>query len=414
MKTWGTFLLLFLLLFSPPSRGASLKGLLTKLENDLKKGAPAQVVEKDLKEIEKEKRILPVYHLPELNYLLKREVEKTPTSQITTLKELLTYVEPLRKAIKIMLFLLLFYTFIFYTQNTKLEPDKKRLITLASILILSTPVLLNLTPFFFFLCGVGTLVGLIIKKKRTAVFLFTAALFVILVSAVAKNLVKEVKSPQFLYTLKVERDGYAPEYLIDEAIKNPTYRKVEKITTDLALGETKRVKELYKVETKDPYLLGIIYNDIGYAYFLKGEFKKALKAFKEANNFIRSPKVLFNLYITYASLLEFKKANEIKKELLREKVDISKASPVPLLIHVKAGKVKPYLPIVPITFLFLGVITTFITENFLKLYTDRLNPEILKIPGMMSFINSNFKPFILFFVMSLIINFILGKVICNT
>ncbi len=415
MKRWGIFLTLLVWLFSFSNATAnSLEELLNKLEDDLRAKAPVQTIQEDLSQIRKAKEKYSVYYLPELNYLLKKEVEPVPTTKITLLKRVTFHLEPLKRAVEVLVFFLLFYTFIFYTQHIDLDPEKKRYLTLILILVLAVTVLLNYRPGFYFLTGMGTVLAFSIKKKKTATFLLMAGIFSIFTVGLTQNFLSYLKSPQLLYGEKVSRDGYAPPFLIREAIKNPLHRKVELITIDLALGELQAVKELQNIKTRDPYLLGIIYNDLGYAHFLSGNYKKALKAFLEANKYVKSPIVYFNLYITYSSLLMLDKAKKIRKELLKEGIDASKASPVPLLIHVKTAKFKTTIPYLLIIFFGAGLIVGLLFDRAFGFYAEQLSSGVLQIPGMMSFINSRLKPFIIIFLLTLIANYVLGKAICNT
>jgi membrane associated rhomboid family serine protease len=414
MRKWGILLTLLIWLLSSSSGGAtSLKELLTNLEQDLKNGAPPSQIEKDLKEIKNAKEKYPVYYLPELNYLLEKEVEPVPPTKITFIKKLLFFVEPVKRAFEVLIFFLLFYTFIFYFQHVDSEPDKRRLFTLIVVLFLSGVVILNFLPGFYFLCGLGVVLATILKKRKTATFLLVAGLFSLITTVSVKNFMDYYQSPQFLYTIKTNRDGYAPEFLIEKAISNPLYREIEKVTNDLALGELKSLTKFKEITTNDPYAIGIIYNDIGYVNYLLGDYQKALKAFKKASSYLDSPVILFNLYITYSSLLKIEEANKIRDELLKEKIDISKASPIPLLIHVNSEEFSPHFPFELVVSFLLGIGFGFIVDRILGFYVDQVNSNVLQIPGMMSFVNSRLKFFIIIFLTALVVNYILGKAICN-
>jgi len=417
MRRWGILLGLFLLLFSfnSPALGAvpSVKELLLKLESDIKHKAPASEIEKDIREIEKAKEHYPIYYLPELNYLLKKEVEEVPKTGVSFIKKVLFFIEPLRRSIEVLIFFLLFYTLIFYFQHTELEPERKRFITLMVVLALASSVILNFWHGFFFFCGLGVITALIIKKRRTALFLLLAGIFLIFTHGLTQNFTKLIQSPQFLYKVKVERDGYAPEYLIDRAIKSQIHKKVELITSDLALGEIEAGGELPEIKTRDPLLKGVIYNDLGYVAFMEGNFDEALTYFKEASKYIESPIILFNLYLTYSSLLMLEEAEKIRNKLLELKIDISKASPVPLLIHVKAPEAEVEIPIPFILSMVLGFLSAFLIDRLLGFYVEQVNSGVLQIPGMMSFLNSRFRFFVIIFTVSLVVNYVLGKAICS-
>ena len=415
MRKLALFLGLLIALFNVSSAlgGSSLKELLTQFEVELKKGAPQELLEKRLAQIERAKEGLPVYHLPELNYLTEREVEKVPPSRISTIKAVLFALEPLKRAVEVMLFFLLFFTLIFYFQHTDFEPEVRRIATLAAVMLLAITVLLDLKPLFLLLCGAGAVLALAAKKRRTALFLFLGGNLLIFLTAITQNLSHTLTSPQLLYKVKTERDGYSPEYLTERALIEPLKVKVEKATTDLALGELEAVKTVQSLKTEEPTLKGIILNDIGYYYYMKGQFKEALKAFEKARELLDSPVVLFNLYLTYSSLLMVEKANQIKEELLKKKVDVSKASPVPLLIHVPAQMPPIQIPFLLALALLLGVGVGLLTDRVMGFYAENINQEVLLLPGMRSFINSRFQPFLLLFGAALLINFLLGRAVCS-
>jgi len=415
MRRWGILLGLFLLLFNASASGAapSIKELLLKLELDLKRGAPKQEIEKKVEEIKRAKESYPVYYIPELNYLLKKEVESIPKTNISLMKKVLFYTEPLKRSVEVLVFFLLFYTLIFYFQHTGLEPEKKKFLTLAAILALASSVILNFWYGFLFFCGLGAVIALFIKKKRTALVLLLGGVFLAFTYGLTQNLSSLIQSPQLLYSVKVERDGYAPEYLIERAIPFKLHRKVELVTTDLALGELEAAAELKKIETRDTYLKGIIYNDLGYAAFMRGNLKEALTYFKKASQLLQSPVILFNLYLTYSSLLMLEEAGKVKARLLEVGGSSLKASSIPLLIHVKAPETKSSLPLLLIASVLLGALTAPLIYRALGFYVEQINSGVLQIPGMISFLNSRPRFFVIIFTVSLVINYALGKAVCN-
>jgi len=419
MRTVRTFCGLLLILFSltgsvkaEVAKSPSIKQLLLQLEEKIREGDTRESIELTVEEILRAKENYPVFYLPELNYLMKKEVEKVPPSELTTVKELLFALEPFKRALETILFVLLFYTFIFYFQHIDADPGRKKAITLGVVLLLAATVVLNLWPLFFFLAGFGTLTALEIKKRRTALGLFLGSCCLIFSFGATENLADLVRSPQLLYNIKVSRDGYAPEYLVNEVLTGEG-KSLEVITSNLALGELNEAYKLNGIETRDPLLKGIALNDWGYYYYMKGEFEKALKNFEAAKELIDSPVVLFNLYLTYSALLEVDKANQIKKELLAKEIDIPTALSTPLLIHVPPKDDVLKLPLIPVLFFILGLGFNIVFERLVGFYAENINPQILTIPGMKSFINSQFKPFVLVFFLVLIANFLLGRAVCS-
>jgi len=420
MRIVRTFCGLLLILFSLTGgvkaeeihRSPSIKQLLLQLEEKIREGDTRESIELTVEEILRAKETYPVFHLPELNYLMKREVEKVPSSELTTVKELLFGLEPLKRAVETILFVLLFYTFVFYFQHIDADPGRKKAVTLGVVLLLATTVALNLWPLFFFLAGFGTLTALAIKKRRTALGLFLGSCCLIFFFGATENLADLVRSPQLLYNIKVSRDGYAPEYLVEKVLTGEG-RELEVITSNLALGELDEAYRLNGIDARNPLLKGIVFNDWGYYYYMKGEFEKALENFEAARELIDSPVVLFNLYLTYSALLEVDRANEIKKELLAREINIPAALSTPLLVHVPPRDDVLKLPLIPVLFYILGLGFNIVFERIVGFYAENINPQILTIPGMKSFINSQFRPFVLVFFLVLVANFLLGRAVCS-
>jgi len=390
----------------------SVKELLLKLESQLIEGAPKVEVEKTVGELKKAKEAYPVNYIPELNYLLEREVEAVPSSEISFIKRSVFVSEPLKRALETLTFLLLFYTLILGFQHADLSPGKRKSFTLLSVLLLATSVVLNLWPLFFVIAGVGTILALIVNKKTTALILFLGSNLLIFLMGLTANFTKLVESPQFLYQIKVTRDGYSPEHLINKTFSGAE-AKVELVTSDLALGDFSRVPLLKEVKTEDPLLKGIILNDLGYFYFMKGDLQKALKSFEEARKFVDSPVILFNLYLTYSSLLKVEEAHRIKEELLKKKVKLPKVLSIPLLLHVPPKGEPAEIPLQLIGAFAIGIVTAFVLDKLVNFRIETINREILLIPGMASFLNSKAKPFILAFLFAFVVNYLLGRAVCS-
>jgi len=417
MRIWGTLLILFLTLFSPGALGApppSLKKLLTDFENHLREGAPKEVLIEDLKKIESSKNFYPVNYLPELNYLTKRELEKIPPGELSALKKGLFHLEAFKRALEVLSFIVLFYTIIFYIQHTEAEPTKKRFLTFGAVLMLAASTILNLKQLFIFLIGASILPAFRMRKRKTSFFLLFSAIFLLLFAFTLKNGILFANSPGHLYNLKTGRDGYSPHYLIEAAFKEPVKRELEKITSDLALGELSRAEDLEKLKGKleDRELLAVALNDLGYAAFIAGNYKRALRYFTEASTLTESPPILFNLYITYSSLLMFEKAREVRERLLQKGWDV-RVSQIPLLIHLRAPNPPPAIPGRELLAFLAGILASTAAVKLLRIRADRLNSEVLQIPGMMSFLNSNYKPFLIIFLLTLIANYLMGRATCS-
>jgi tetratricopeptide (TPR) repeat protein len=419
MKALTIFLTLFLTLFSPvaaisANTPPSVKQLLQKLENDIKAQKDEKTVNSDVEQILKAKEELPISFVPELNYLTGRKVELLPETSLTTIDRIYFTVQPVERALEALVFLIVFYTFIFYFQHASVPPRIKQLLTLASTVTLTFAAIARVKLLFFFLTGLAVSQALGINKRRTTLFLALSGVLLIALNAVNETILDYERCPKFLYKVKVERDGYAPPFLIERAIREEKRRKLELITNDIALGELQRAEELKKMKFKDPTLRAIAENDLGFVSFVKGDYKKALEHFKRAENFLHSPTVLFNLYLTYTGLLELQKAEEIKKELVKEAVfETLKASTVPLLIHVPPDPFRAEVPLKPFVALFTGIGLGFLLERRFGPKFEKIETSVLSVPGMIHYVNSRIRVFILVGFILLLINVILGQVICR-
>ncbi|WP_456455351.1 tetratricopeptide repeat protein [Thermovibrio sp.] len=388
----------------------SLKGALLKFENDLKAGAPKEIILKDLKEIENLKRNYPVYHLPEVNYLTGKEVEKVPLSDVGLLKKVYLFASPFENALKATLIFLAFYLLLFYVQGANLKLNLKRYLSLLITVSLLLSAVFNLNSLLFFLGGLVVSFSFSVGRRYLSVFILGALLFLSVLIFLKENISYLLASPSYLYSLKVERDGYSPEYLISKAIPSQLSKEIETITSSFALGDFSGFKKLKEVEPNSSYLKAVVYNDLGYFYFYKGDYNRALSEFKKALIYYSSPAIQFNLYLAYSSLLEFDKANVIKKQLLKDNPDILKALPVPLLLHVKVRDFKISLPYLLIFSLITGVVLGSFVSSRVS-FKAFLEESFLRFPGMVKFINSDYRPFVVLFLLCLFANFLIGKLI---
>jgi tetratricopeptide (TPR) repeat protein len=393
----------------------SLKEALNKLENDLKRHESKTVIEKDVQEVLKAKSELPVFHVPELNYLTNSQVERLPSTALSFLNQLYFSIQPLERALEALLFVVVFYTFIFYFQHASVGARGRQLLTLGGVLLLSLSAIFNLKPLFYALTGLAITQALSVNKRKTALFLAGSTVALIALNAANETVLDYARCPKFLYKIKVERDGYAPPFLIEEAIKDPVKRELELRINDLSLGDLKAIEgiEELRKKVKDPKLIGIIENCEGYVAFLNGDLKGALKHFKLANSVLNSPVVMFNLYLTYSSLLNFDAAHKLKEELIKLSFPNLQATTVPLLIHLPPDPYRTEVPFFPLVALIGGVLLGAAAERVIGPKFEKIETAVLQLPGMLSYINSQLPFFLLIAGVVLIVNFLLGRLACN-
>ena len=390
----------------------SLYDLILKLENDLREKKNNSEIAKDITLIKEAKKKLPVSYIPELNYLVSHEVEKVPPSQITTLKKLVFHIPPLTAALKVFIFLTLFFTLLTYIQSTNFQPIFKRVSTVIGAAILTTFFIIDKTILIFFLSGFGLVLLLSLKKNKWSIYFLGAILTLLALQTLYENASLRLKSEETFYSIKVERDGYVPHHLIDKVLKG-NRAKVEKVTSDLALGKLSSVLLLKDVKANSPLEKALVLNDYGYAEFLKGNYQKALHYFKTADKIYPTVQIKYNLYLSYSSLLKLEDADRLKKELLNMGILVEKLPPIPILIHVPVTTPGLTFPINLTAGLLLGLIAGLIFIRFIVANPGNFDPDLLLFPGIKNFINDNIRPFILISIIIFIVNLFLGRMVCS-
>jgi tetratricopeptide (TPR) repeat protein len=413
MRIGKALLVLFFVLFSVTARGEAIDSLVLKLSSDIRAKESPAVIEKDVKKILKAKEHLPVNYVPEVNYLLGKEVEKIPPTGISTVKGLLYHLSKLSRAVYAVLFLIVFYTFLFYFQQIEGSGRNKLLLTLASLLVPVTFLFIGSVSLFLFSASLAILLNFRLEKKKTVVFASLGVLFIFLYHTFEENAISYLKSPKTLYSVKVERDGYVPEYLIDLALEGKLAKEVERASNLLAVGNFKGVDTLKKLKDtlSDSRLKAIILNNIGYYYFMKGKYKLAEDYFSASLKLNTTPFAKYNLYLTYSALLEVNKATELKSEL--EKDEFFFMKPVPLVIHVPASSYGFYFPLKEFLSILLGLALGALIIYFLPARLGSYEPQLLRIPGVTSYINGSLTFFLSVFTIVLLANYILGRTICS-
>ena len=422
LKIFLTVLILFFSSFSLAAekeqktvsgKETSLYNLLLKLETDLKEKKSQSEILKDLELIKKAKEELPVSYIPELNYLVKPGVEEVPATEITLFKKLTYYIYPLETAIKVFLFLLLFYTFIFYFQNIEVQPLVKRILTTGSVAFLVFAFVVNICALIYFVSGFGFILITVLKRKKLG-FYFLSAVFLFFVSQIVwENAALRLKSDNLFYYVKVVRDGYVPHYLIDRVFSDKISANVEKATSDLALGKLDAVLSIKSVRTNDPFLKVVIYNDLGYVSFLQGKYEAARDYFEKALKLSSIPEIEYNLYLSFSSLVKLEEANRLKDKLLKRGIPVEKLPPVPLLVHLPVELPGYVFPVKFVVAFAAGILAGFVFARFFVATFGNFESDLLLILGFRSFINSKVRPFILVSVGVFIVNVLLGKLICS-
>jgi tetratricopeptide (TPR) repeat protein len=251
------------------------------------------------------------------------------------------------------------------------------------------------------------------EKKKTAIVTLLCVLFIFFYHVFEKNAFSYLKSPKTLYSLKVERDGYVPEYLIDLVLRDGLAKKIEKASNLLAVGDFRAVNTLKRLKdtVSDLKLKAIILNNLGYYYFMRGKYKLAENYFSDSLQLNPCPIAKYNLYLAYSALLEVNKAARLKDELEKEEFFFMKA--VPLVIHVPVSSYGFYLPIKELFFMFLGAVFGTLIARLFPVRLGSYEPQVLEIPGVTSYINGSLTFFLTVFILVFLTNFILGRMVCS-
>ena len=391
---------------------SSIKEAISQLENDLKENKNPEKIKRDLDKILNLKNHFPVKHIPEVNYLINKEIEEIPSTVLTNFSKISFLLLPLRNGALIVNFILCLLSAIYINQFLKISGIYRLSFTLISTIILISILILNFQPLILFISGITAGVIYKLGKKRIPLLLLLTGTLVLISQNTINFFSNLSQNPTYLYNLKVERDGYLPDYLIDRAIKEKNAKFLEKVTNNLALGGVSYIGNLKELKLNEPKLRQIYFNDLGYTEFLKGNYAEALKYFKKALSIRENKYILYNLYLTYSSLLSIKKADEIKKKL-NQNLNISNLPPVPLLIHVPV-EVNFQIPSPVCLFLLLiGIPLGYIISEKILQKKLEFNSKIASILWMREFLRDRIKIFFLILSVSVFINLIMGILSCR-
>ena len=167
MRMLRLFLTVCLLLFSGTVVAESLDSLMLKLESDIA-GNRQEEVKRDIEKILELKKQLPVNHIPELNYLLNREVDRIPPTRIHRLKESLYYLTPVYRGVYMVTFLLVFYTFIYYFQQIRGGQRRRDVLTFLSVVVPVLSLFTGSVSLFLLSASASVLPGAVLRKAGIA------------------------------------------------------------------------------------------------------------------------------------------------------------------------------------------------------------------------------------------------------
>ena len=421
MRRLGSFLPLLILLFSflqLPALSAeppNVKKLLLEVEKGVKEGKGTAELMPLVKRIEEAKAELPFRHLPELNYLLEKEIENLPETKLLAAYRFEYFLVSAKRAFTSLNFVLLFLCFLFFSQQLNFSPPVRNGISVVLLTLLFLTFGFNSVPLVLFLSGAGLTFSVLVGKRISASFLLISSLLFLLVYQVERNVLNYFKNPSVAYSLKLSRDGYSPDYMVDLAYKSPLERKVEKLTNGLALGDLGVSKELNSLLKRAgaPKVKAVILNDLGFISYYRGRYEEALSYFKEAAKLWNVPEFLFNQYLMYSITLNFKEAEAVRKKLEGTEFKVEGLKPIPQLVHLPLPSPGWSLNLSLLFSFIAGAVVMFFVGKVLTVRTFLVEPNLLLVPGMRDFLRD--RPYKLLLVPALVFlsNLILGRLLCG-
>ncbi len=419
MKKRNFSLTLLLLLFSlfllKPAFSSSLDGALYKLEQDIKSGKSSAVIAEDIRCVLKVKKELPVVRVPELNYLTAKKIEEIPSTKLLFLMKILRILQPLKVYSLCVLLILAFFSVLFFFQQLKNFGYWKQIFVAVFLSLVVFSVWREEFLILIFLFGTFGVFLASFKKKNFTYFYFGMfALFVCCVTG--EDFVQSlITSPAEEFTVKVGRDWFAPDYLVERAFDGFEERvQIEKLTNRVSWGNYTVVAKLKKFLEKvgDSEEKMVLLNDLGVVSFMKGDFGKAKEFFSKALKEKHNPIVEYNLFLTRSALLD----TSVDMKHLADKIGNvpSIAKGIPITVHLYPERVSfvsvffPYL-----VSLVLGIAFGAFVLRISPIDYGYFKGDILKVPGAVSFVNAELELFVVlpFFVTAL--NLLLGVLMCS-
>ncbi len=390
-----------------------LDSLLLKLEKDLRGRANKKEVEKQVQNILRGKEALPVNYLPELNYLLGKEIEKVPKTELSSVKKIAFFSAVFRRAFSFLLFLVSFFSLLYFFQKVEIDDSYKHMFSAISVATLTISFLFNLYPVFLAFSAFALIATVRFKKWIFLIVGSVSLVVTVLACTFEENAVNYVASPEVLYSIKLERDGYLPEYLLEEVLKEPLSRELERASNMLAVGNLKGGELLREISAKklSREYKRLVYNNLGFYYFLKEDYQTAKRFFELADSLGSTQETKYNLYLTYSALLEFERANALMAEL--EKGLINEAKGVPVLLHVSPPEWRFHVSIVDVLAVIAGIVAGIVLEKRFPMHLGAEEYHLIGIPGMLSYMRNRVYVFVLTAAVVLLVNLLIGSWLCS-
>ncbi len=371
---------------------------LGKIEQDLKSGVPNNKIVAEIKQIRKLKKNSPIFYIPEINYLLDKKIENIPPSSMEKLRERIFQLDILISGATLALALIGSFSLIYLADKLFSSEFKRNFSILLGAILILFALCFKGYPFyaiFSLLAGVS-----FISKKKIP---FSFLMFVLIILHIAgvsltESYFRSLSSEKNITISKLQRDNYAPYFLFSSL--PPTEREIANLSNKQALLYPIPINEWENILKKNipPEFKAIVINNIGCYLFANNKVKEALSFFENAEKLYPAPKIKYNLFLTYTSLLQPKKAEYYAEQLKEYNHFFDKQVPLSANLGdirtVKTSISIPYgkIAIVVICFL-ISVIS--VSKLFKKHSLISINPIFSRLPGYNFYYKNNYPGIII-------------------
>ncbi|OMH40445.1 tetratricopeptide repeat protein [Desulfurobacterium indicum] len=388
---------------------------LQRVEKDISKGVSGTKLHSEIKSLLKIKQNSSVFFIPEINYITGRKIENVPPSAVQKIRQKIINTDIFISASTVIIVMLGVFTLI-YTSDRYFSSETKRNLSILTGIILIISALILQGPLFYLVFGIMAGLGFKFKEKIPFAIIMTLFLIAHLTGVIAERGYFHYISNQknLLYT-KLERDNYAPPFLIKE--EKGAYLKVASLANNQTLLHPVKESELTNLikTINNNKLKAVLYNNLGCIAFNKGKLKEAATLFEKAENLYPMIKTYYNLFITYSSLLEPQKAEVYSKKL--EKTNFSFDRTVPIVANINDIKIpKPTfkIPVYETLGLIIGIgIAIIITRIQKPSSLISINPFFSYLPGYRLYYSNRYSALLLFIGTLILIEIFIGSMLCS-
>ncbi|WP_457568570.1 hypothetical protein [Desulfurobacterium sp.] len=389
--------------------------LLKRIETEMINGTSPAKLNTEIKKLLIEKNNSSVFYVPEINYLTGRNIEPVPQSMAEKLRRKITNLDILVSATTVIIVMLSTFSLI-YASDRFLTSETKRNLSILGGIILIICALIFQGPLFYLIFGLLAGLGLKFREKLPFSISIILLLMIHLTGVtIEKGYFNFVSAQKNLLYIKLQRDNYAPEFLIDRAEKE--YIKVASLANRQALLHSVNASTMENLlkKTRDNKIKALILNNLGCLAFQKGELEKAAALFKKSESLYPMTKTYFNLFITYSSLLQPQEAEVYSKKLEDKNVSFDKTAPIIANINdVTFPQPTFNMPTYEIAGLISGIIVALAIIKLKKPSTlISINPFFSYLPGYELYYSNRYSALLLLTGALILIEILIGSMICS-